>query len=101
MHVKPSPYRCHLFVCTNNRHDERKSCADGGTNLRLKELLKEEINKRGWKGVVRVSDSGCLGLCDAGPNVLLYPQQIWFSGVSGQDVPAILETVSRQLADPL
>ncbi|MBM4056250.1 MAG: (2Fe-2S) ferredoxin domain-containing protein [Planctomycetes bacterium] len=86
------PYICHVFVCTNDRHGERKSCADGD-NPSVRSLLKEAVGERGWAGKVRVSQSGCLGLCMKGPNVLIYPQKIWFSSVTESDVPDIMKKI--------
>ena len=91
-----SPYKCHLFVCTNSRGGERKSCGDEGTPA-LKDAIKTEINNRGWKGTVRVSESGCLGVCDVGPNIMIYPQNILFSGVTRDDLPEILQIVEDLL----
>lgn len=93
MQVQESPYQCHLFVCTKNRDGIRKSCNDGD-NSELKAVLKEEIKKRGWKSRVRVSETGCLGLCDEGPNVMIHPQKIWYSEVTLADVPSILKQVA-------
>ena len=90
MKKQPAPFKCHLFVCTNSRESDQKSCGDEGT-AGLKAAIKAEIKARGWKGTVRVSESGCLGVCDEGPNIMIYPQQIWLSAVSHDDVPAILQ----------
>ena len=87
-----SPYSCHIFVCTNDRQGKRKSCADGGS-VNVRSALKEECKKRGWFGKVRVSQCGCMGLCERGPNVILYPQKIHFSEVAIEDIPGILEKV--------
>ena len=92
-----SPYVCHIFVCTNDRSGQRKSCADGNSPL-IRAALKKEIAKRSWKPRVRVSQSGCLGLCGDGPNVILYPQKVWFSGVSPSDVAEIIAKVEEVLA---
>jgi (2Fe-2S) ferredoxin len=91
-----SPYLCHLFVCVNDRHGERKSCADG-KSPGIKDALKDQIEKRGWKGRVRVSHSGCMGLCAKGPNVMIYPQGIWFGAVTLQDTEAILAKIAELL----
>jgi (2Fe-2S) ferredoxin len=93
-----APYRCHIFVCTNDRKGERKSCADGQTPV-IKDALKEEIGRRGWQGSVRISSCGCMGLCARGPNVILYPQKTWFSAASMDDVEQILSAVGAILAD--
>lgn len=92
-----APYIAHLFVCTNDRKGERKSCADGAS-ARLKSELKEAVAAKGWKGKVRVSTSGCLGLCEAGPNVMIYPQKIWFSGAAPDSLTEILSALERIVA---
>ena len=92
MKTKVTPYKAHLFICTKSRNDGRKSCGDA-CGPDLKAVLKEEINKRGLKPRVRVSESSCLGLCGAGPNIMIHPQQIWLSAVGLDDIPEILRKV--------
>ena len=91
---KESPYLCHVFVCTNDRGGKRKSCADNNSQL-VRSNLKEAINNKGWKSKVRVSMSGCMGLCAKGSNVMLYPQKIWFSEVVPKDVDEIMTTIQN------
>jgi (2Fe-2S) ferredoxin len=93
-----SPYVSHVFVCTNDRGGESKSCADNNSQL-TKSKLKDVINKKGWKGKVRISTSGCMGLCAKGPNVMIYPQKVWFSEVSPDDVDEIVAKIERIMAD--
>ena len=94
---KESPYTSHIFVCTNDRGGERKSCADNNS-AQVRSKLKEAINDLGWKGKVRVSKSGCMGLCAKGSNVMIYPQKIWFSEVFPEDVDEILVSVKDIMA---
>ena len=94
---KESPYISHIFVCTNDRGGERKSCADNNS-AQVRSKLKEAINDLGWKGKVRVSKSGCMGLCAKGSNVMIYPQKIWFSEVFPEDVDEILVSVKDIMA---
>jgi len=91
------PFACHVFVCVNDRRGSRKSCADGD-NLALKDALKQAVNDAGLRGRVRVSHSGCLGLCEDGPNVLIYPQGLWLSGVTAADLDAIVARI-RTIVD--
>lgn len=84
-----SPYACHIFICTNCHNDESKSCSQGDS-IKIKKILKEKVKSRGWKGRVRVSETGCMGLCEAGPNVLLHPKNIWFRNVGEDDIEMIL-----------
>ena len=93
---KNAAYTCHIFVCVNHRTDERKACAHNkGSEIRQK--LKIEVRKRWSKDLVRVSQSGCLGVCEQGPNVMIYPQNKWYSNVKTEDVEKILSEVERLL----
>ena len=96
MKSRKTPYKCHLFVCLKSRGGERKSCGDE-ESTDIKALLKDEISDRGWKGKVRVSESGCLGVCGVGPNVMIYPQGIWLTQVKPPDMPEILKTIEQLL----
>jgi (2Fe-2S) ferredoxin len=93
-----SPYVSHVFVCTNDRGGERKSCADNKSQL-IKSKLKDAVNEKGWKGKVRISTSGCMGLCAKGSNVMIYPQKVWFSEVFPDDVDEIVSAIEHVMAD--
>ncbi len=97
MQENRTPYVCHVLVCVNDRHGARKSCADG-QGAAIKDRLKDEAAKRGWAGRVRVSQTGCLGLCQKGPNIMLYPQGIWWSGATPDDCETVLQKVEQILA---
>ena len=93
-----TPYKSHLFICGKSRDGKKKSCGDIGPP-ELKPALKDAIKDRGWKGIVRISESSCLGVCAAGPNIMIYPQQIWLSDVSIDDIPEILDTLAACIKD--
>ncbi|MBI4686363.1 MAG: (2Fe-2S) ferredoxin domain-containing protein, partial [Nitrospirae bacterium] len=84
-----TPFICHVFVCTHSRGGARKACADNNSPVTL-DKLKQLVSEKGWKGKVKVSPSGCLGPCDEGPNVMIYPQGVWFSEVSSEDAGQIV-----------
>ena len=91
---KESPYIAHVFVCTNDRGGTRKACADNDSpSVRAK--LKERCEEKGWRGRVRVSMCGCMGLCEQGSNVIIYPQKIWLSAVSTKDIEDIVAIIER------
>jgi len=89
-----TPYTCHIFVCTNDRRGKRASCADNRSTTTYA-TLKQKIRENGLNGRVRVSQSGCLGQCNSGPNVMLYPQKLWFSHVAPEDVGEIVDIVNK------
>ena len=98
MQQQVSPYVCHVLVCTNDRHGLRKACADG-ESAQLREHLKALVQQAPeLKGRVRISSAGCLGLCAQGPNVMFYPQAIWFSGVTLADAPRLLAELKSVVA---
>src|SRR5512147_1956600 len=85
-------FRHHLFVCENRRDpsDPRGCCADRGGEA-VREALKEELKRRGLKGLVRANAAGCLDACAHGPTVVVYPEGVWYGHVTPADVPEIVE----------
>lgn len=95
MEKKSVPFERTAFVCVNVREGGRKACANPGVGGdKVCEMLKSAVKAAGLKGKVRVARSGCLDLCEKGPNVFLYPSGQWFSGVSQSDVPEILKKLA-------
>ena len=91
MNEEKVPYRRMIFVCTNASHDgDRPVCSEGRSEEVLK-ALKEEVKKRGLKGKVRALKSGCMDLCEKGPNVMVFPEGILHSAVKPEDAPALIE----------
>jgi (2Fe-2S) ferredoxin len=90
------PYRKTVFVCTHSREGGRVACGNPGRGgLELCEALKSGAKALGLKGKVRVARSGCLDLCEKGPNVFLYPDGQWLSGLTPADAESILKTLTE------
>lgn len=86
-----SRYQRHLFVCVNCRPEghPRGCCADrGGEEVRA--AFKKGLKKRGLAGRVRANASGCLDTCENGVTVVVYPEGVWYGGVTVDDVEEIL-----------
>ncbi|MDE2489198.1 MAG: (2Fe-2S) ferredoxin domain-containing protein [Elusimicrobia bacterium] len=96
MKKAPVPYRRTVFVCTHARADGRTSCGNPGRGgVELCEALKAGVKRLGLKGKVRVARSGCLDLCEKGPNAFVYPDGEWLCGLTPADADAILEALAR------
>ena len=91
-------YKQHIFVCTNQKAGDKKCCAQSGGGA-LFDALKSKLVELNLHGPdqVRVSKSGCLGRCDSGPCVVVYPQGQWYTLTSSQDLETIIKSVSDHL----
>ena len=50
----------------------------------------EAIEEEDLEGIF-VSNTGCFGLCEEGPIVVVYPDNVWYGKVSEDDVTEIVE----------
>lgn len=86
--AKPEKY---VFVCTNDRPDDhpKGSCIGRGSA----EVLGELRDLQGEKGLVhfKVVATGCLEPCLAGPTVVVYPDNVWYGGVTVADCEQIID----------
>ena len=90
MKQEPIPYRRMIFICTNDDPDENRPACGLQGSMAICKAMKEEVKKRGLKGKIRALKSGCMDLCEKGPNVMIYPEGILHSGVKAEDVPALI-----------
>lgn len=83
----------HFFVCTNRRpaNGPKPSCAVNGSEDVLF-ALRDERERRGLSVDIYITACGCLGRCPAnGTSVVVYPEGVWYAGVTVADVPEIVE----------
>jgi (2Fe-2S) ferredoxin len=83
----------HIFVCTNQRPaDSPRGCCDPEGKRALQSLFKAALSRRGLKGSVRANAAGCLDQCEHGSTVVIYPDAVWYGGVTAEDVEEIVES---------
>ena len=82
----------HIFVCVNERPpgNPKGCCSDKGS-VAIRDRFKQELHKRGLRRQVRANQAGCLDMCERGPTVVVYPEQVWYGGVRLEDVDEIIE----------
>jgi (2Fe-2S) ferredoxin len=87
-----SKYQHHLFICTNQRAegDPKGCCASKGSD-EIRAAFKEGIAERGLKGKVRANQAGCLDTCEMGPSVVIYPEGVWYTVKTKEDVAEVIE----------
>jgi (2Fe-2S) ferredoxin/2-polyprenyl-3-methyl-5-hydroxy-6-metoxy-1,4-benzoquinol methylase/DNA-binding CsgD family transcriptional regulator len=89
------PFRFHVFVCDQQKPEGIPCCSCHGS-AQVIDALRREIAINGLEDEVQVTVCGSLGLCDHGPNMIVYPEGIWYSGVGPADVPEIVESHFRK-----
>ncbi len=100
------PYQKTAFVCTNLR-DGEAACGNSNrgenSGFKLVELLRDEVKKRGLKGKIRIAKSGCMDLCGAGPNIMIFDEKgdyTLLSKVTKEDIPQIVQKYISVLEKP-
>ncbi len=82
----------HVLVCTASH------CAQKGSNDLIGRLRLEIVRKK-FDAEILVNNCGTIDLCDIGPNVVIYPDNVILSGVTAKDVPALVRYL-RGEGDP-
>ncbi len=84
-------FQRHLFICTNERPaaDKRGSCASRGGD-EVATAFKKKLHKGGFRRIVRPNKAGCLDQCARGVTVVVYPEGVWYGGVTADDVDEII-----------
>ena len=76
-------YKHHIFMCTNVRPEghPRGSCSaraePAGGVEKLRAYAREKARELGIEDI-RCNAAGCLDRCEFGPNMVIYPEGVWY-----------------------
>ena len=76
-------YRAHVLCCGGT------GCTSSGS-AQIIERFEQKIKEAGLEKEVKVVRTGCFGLCEAGPVVIVYPEGTFYSRVKVEDVDEIV-----------
>ena len=99
-----SYYNKHVMLCTNQKPAGKQCCANSGGeeffSYMKTRLLELEMH---GPGKVRVSKSGCLGRCSSGPCIVIYPEGVWYTYSSPEDIDKIIDNhlIAGKIVDSL
>lgn len=79
-------YRKHVLICTYGPY-----CGFDGDTEGLLVRLKQRVADAGLTEDVRINRAGCLNQCGHGPNVVVYPDDVWYCGVQAADADELFE----------
>lgn len=80
-----APYKHHAIMCVG------KAC---GENMPLLKYIKKRMAEEGLaegEAAVRVNRAGCLGVCEQGPIMVVYPEGAWYANMNEAKVDEIIE----------
>src|SRR5437016_4903573 len=86
-------YARHVFMCTNVRPEghPRGCCTaraeEAGGVDKLRGYMREKARQLGIESI-RFNAAGCLDRCEFGPNMVIYPEGLWYPGpnsATGED----------------
>ena len=77
-------FRIHALICGGT------GCTSSGS-AEIQEALHREIAAQGLEDEIKVVQTGCFGLCALGPIMIVYPEGVFYSKVTADDVPEIVE----------
>jgi NADH-quinone oxidoreductase subunit F/NADP-reducing hydrogenase subunit HndC len=76
--------RAHVLVCGGT------GCTSSGSRFIIPSL-QEKLEARGMNNEIKVVETGCHGLCEMGPLVIVYPEGVFYVRVKPEDVDEIVE----------
>lgn len=78
------PFRQHVLICTGPR------CGGERNSHRVRQEFRKEFVRQSLMTGIKETACICFGLCTHGPNVIIYPEGVVYSGVRPQDVAEIV-----------
>lgn len=97
-------YTKHVFFCTNSREDSSE-CCNRFNSQKMRKYAKNKAKELGILGdeKVRINSAGCLGKCEKGPVIVIYPEATWYTWVDEMDVDEILQKhlIENKIVDRL
>jgi (2Fe-2S) ferredoxin len=82
----------HIFVCASCRiNGIQKGFCHSKASVEIIQRFMQEIDDHDLSSEVMVTNTGCFGICDKGPVVVIYPEGTWYGNVSVDDVETIVE----------
>ncbi len=93
----------HFFICTNTRPPIANPSCGASNGHELFAKFREVIEKNGWQEKVAVNATSCLGPCEKGPVIVVYPASVWYENVKPDNAEEILRShvIDRRVVERL
>jgi (2Fe-2S) ferredoxin len=83
----------HVFFCTNQRGPGEDCCNNFGAD-KMRDYVKNKVKSLGISSDtnrMRINSAGCLGHCEQGPVLVVYPEGVWYTYIDESDLDEIIE----------
>jgi len=67
------------------------TCGRASGSLGIIDALNRELDRRELRDTVRLEITGCHGFCQLEPNIVIYPQGVFYKNLKPGDIPAVIE----------
>jgi len=84
------PYKKQILVCTYSS-EKYKRCGNSLKGEIIFKELRRVAKEQGLHSSIRVTQTKCLGQCNDGPNVMIYPDNTWYNDIQIKDIPSLVE----------
>lgn len=86
-----------LLICVNERPEgaRKPSCGHRGA-LDIYRRFKDTVRDRGLRDRVMVVRTGCLKHCSRGVTACIWPHNVWYAGITLDDVEEIVDRTVAQ-----
>jgi (2Fe-2S) ferredoxin len=85
----------HILVCGSYRPTGAQGVCHKKESAQLLQHLAAELQDRGLADVI-VSSTGCMNMCDNGPVMVVYPENVWYKKATLETAEAILDSLEEK-----
>lgn len=79
------PFKKQILICVGPH------CGGRRGSSKVRAAFRQQIMTRKLQDEVKETQCICFGLCNFGPNIVIYPDGVWYHKVTPEDVPEIFE----------
>lgn len=76
--------RAHVLICSGS------NCISRGAKS-LRDEFEEHLDRLGIREEIKLVNTGCVGLCEQGPFVIVYPEGVFYSQIKNKDIKTICD----------
>ena len=71
--------RAHVLICSGS------NCISRGAKS-LRDEFEDNLTRLGIRDEIKLVNTGCVGLCEQGPFVIVYPEGVFYSQIKNKDI---------------